>query len=232
MNELQQLWQCTIAPVSGFKTRAEASPHLGTSLKDMLLWRVPVAFLDSVLIVMAARWQYELLRSGQSPMTAFIEKLLGERGTDLANALRDLPPLSFGNRVVLWLILLAPLGVLGVWIHHAVWDHTCLWMLGGLKHKRGFRTSLIAEAEALKVGVLGAVLGLLSNIPVLGTLLSLPLFAVGVYFWMLRGFALAAFHDCPPWQGVTATLLHALLLLCCTCALVAAFAALVFQASI
>jgi hypothetical protein len=35
---------------------------------------------------------------------------------------------------------------------------------------------------------------------------------VAVYVWVLRGFALAAWHGCPIWKGVLATLLHGLLM--------------------
>jgi len=38
--------------------------------------------------------------------------------------------------------------------------------------------------------------------------LLLPL---GIYFWIIRGYALAAWHGCPPWKGVVATLLHVVL---------------------
>ena len=74
-----------------------------------------------------------------------------------------------------------------------------------------FRLTLAADAEALKVGVLGAVLDLLSGIPGAGCLFQVLLLPVGIYFWILRGYALAAWHGCPVWKGVVATLLHAFL---------------------
>jgi hypothetical protein len=42
--------------------------------------------------------------------------------------------------------------------------------------------------------------------------LGLVLLPVAVYFWVLRGYALAAWHGCPVWKGVVATLLHAFLM--------------------
>lgn len=38
-------------------------------------------------------------------------------------------------------------------------------------------------------------------LPRMGCLFSLPLGFLGAYFWILRGFALAAFHRCPIWKG-------------------------------
>jgi hypothetical protein len=43
---------------------------------------------------------------------------------------------------------------------------------------------------------------------------------VNLWFWGLRGFALAARHGCPPWKGVAATGLHLALLGCCGIGLV------------
>jgi hypothetical protein len=89
-------------------------------------------------------------------------------------------------------------------------------MLRGLKTQHSFRVTLLADADALGAGSLGALIGLLVYLPGLGPLFLVPCSAIATYFWVLRGFALAAFHGCPIWKGILATLLHALLMGCCT----------------
>jgi hypothetical protein len=130
----------------------------------------------------------------------------------LQAALRHLPVLPGWGRVLPWLALAAPIGVLSLWLHDAAWDHLSLWLLRGLGGRRGFRATLVADAEALKVGTFGVLAGLLKSLPGLGLPFTVLLLPVAVYFWVLRGFALAAWHGCPPWKGVAATLLHALIM--------------------
>jgi hypothetical protein len=131
---------------------------------------------------------------------------------DLQAALAGLPALPGWGRVLPWLVLLAPLGVLSVWLHDAVWDHLALWALRGLSGRKSLRVTLEADAEALKVGVVGALAGLLKYVPGAGFALGVALLPAAVYFWVLRGYALAAWHGCPVWKGVVATLLHAALM--------------------
>ena len=222
---LRNLWRGATFPASAFRRRAAEAPALGASLGTLLLLRSPLAFLSAALGYWGlSRTWTELLR----PEGRMAEWLRAQAQMD-PEAWRSfwasLPRLPEPGRALPWMVLLAPLGVLSLWLHDAVWDHGCLWMLGGVK-RHAFRATLVAEAEALSVGSLGAAAGLLGYLPHLGWVLALPLGAVAVWFWILRGFALAAWHDCPPWKGVAATLLHALLAGCCLGALLGCCVAL------
>lgn len=192
---------------------ASAPPPLGRAVLGMARVWMPVALANALCTAWHARLGYEAIRNG-----TFAPGLLGWFGSDptaLHDWLATLPPAPSFGRIWPWLLLLVPLSVLGTWLHHAVWDHTGLWLLGGLQEKRGFRTSLLAEAEALRVAALGTVLGLLGFVPLLGVVLALPLLLLDAYLWLFRGFALAARHGCEPWRGVAATVVHAALVGCC-----------------
>lgn len=187
-------------------------PSLGRATRDMALVWVPLAFANTALTVSHSLQAYGSLRQGGIP-TGVVD-WLGLDPENLQAFLRTLPaPPAFGQ-VWYWLLLVVPIGVLGTWLHHAVWDHTGLWLLGGLKQKRGFRTSLLAEAEALRIAALGTLLGLAGFLPFLGPLLALPLLLLDGYLWLFRGFALAARHGCEPWRGIAATVVHLILLGC------------------
>ncbi|WP_257307516.1 hypothetical protein [Geothrix campi] len=193
----------------------EPLPPLGRALVRMLAVWVPLALVDALIMVWRALQAYGQLRQSGPP--DWLERLSGADPEVLWEVFRTLPaPPTFG-RIWPWLLLIVPIGVLGTWIHHAVWDHTGLWLLGGLKGRRGFRTTLVAEAEVLRIAALGTLIGLLGFVPILGTVLSLPLMLLAGYLWLFRGFALAARHGCEPWRGVGATVVHAVLL--GTCAL-------------
>lgn len=197
-------------PLTAF---AGLPPTLGKALRDMALVWMPLALVNTVWTTSRAIQAYDALRKGAVP--AGILRGLGVDPADLHELLSTLPtPTSLG-RIWPWLLVAVPLGVLGTWLHHAVWDHTGLWLLGGLKEQRGFRTSLLAEAEALRIAAMGTLVGLLGFVPVLGVVLALPLLAVDAYLWLFRGFALAARHGCEPWRGIAATVVHAVLLGCC-----------------
>lgn len=197
----------------------EAPPPLGPAVGRMLLVWTPMALANAGFTVWRALQAYADLRRNGPP--AWWERLTGADPEALGELFRTLPaPPAFG-RIWPWLLVAVPIGLLGTWIHHAVWDHTGLWLLGGLKGKRGFRITLVAEAEALRIAALGTLVGLLGFLPVLGPLLSLPFMLLGGYLWLFRGFALAARHGCEPWKGVAATVVHAVLLGTCALGLVA-----------
>jgi len=216
MISLQVLWRRALSPQAGFRRLAEEAPQLRPSFGGLMALRAPVAFLELVLTYVGFARMYQAVTGVRGPVWDLVLwRLSGDlTAEDIRTLLQDLPPVPALERVLPWLLLVAPLYVVSLWFHDAVWDHGCLWMLGGLKERRGFRTTLIAEAEALQVGVFGAALSLLSNLPAVGWILALPLGLVGAYFWVLRGVALAAFHQCPTWKGVTATVLHAALAAC------------------
>jgi len=179
----------------------------------MLAWRMPVALLQGLLAFRGMRILYGSAIRLEGPVGEAVLRALppGTSPEDARQALQACPALPSLGSVLPWLLLLAPLGVLGAWLHNVVWDHTCLWMLRGAK--RGWRPTLVAEARAMEVGALGEALILLGMLPELGCVLALPCATAGLYCWILRGFAVAAWQGCEPWRGALATVLHALLML-------------------
>ena len=192
---------------------AEGPPPLGRALGRMLAAWVPLALAHAGLTAWQALAAYGGLRRNGPP--AWLERAMGADPEELGALFRALPPPPAFGRIWPWLLLIVPIGVLGTWFHHTVWDHTGLWLLGGLQQKRGLRASLVAEAQALRVAVLGTLAGLLGFLPGLGLLLAPAFLLLSGYLWILRGFALAARHGCEPWRGVAATVLHAVLLAFC-----------------
>lgn len=192
-------------------------PPLGRAVRDMALVWMPLALANTAWTVWGGIRTYEALRRGAG--TSGILERLGVDPADARDLISRLPvPPGFG-RIWPWLLLVVPLGVLGTWLHHAVWDHLGLWLLGGLKERRGFRTSLLAEAEALRIAAVGTLLGFLGFLPAVGVVLSLPLLLLDAYLWLFRGFALAARHGCELWRGIAATVVHAVLVGCLVLAL-------------
>lgn len=191
----------------------------GRAFGVMLAWRLPLGLADALLGWWGLGHAVSRLRGFGEPLLQDLWRRQGGEAADLRAALADLPALPGLDRAWPWLVLAAPVGLLGLWLHHAVWDHGCLWLLRGVDRTRGFRTTFRAESEALTVGSLGVLLGLLGHLPGLGLVLGLPLGLIGLWFWGLRGFALAAHHGCPIWKGVAATGLHLLLVGCCACGL-------------
>lgn len=198
-----------LCPASAF---GPPPPPLGRALGQMLILWVPPALAHAALGLMGALRTYASLRTSGPPGWA---GWLGADPEVLREALRSLPPPPPFADLWPWLLVLVPLGLLGTWLHHAVWDHAALWMLGGVKTDLGFRASLLAEAQALRAAAAGAVIGLLGFLPGLGLLLAVPLLLLDGYLWIFRGFALAARHGCEPWRGLAATVVHAVLLGIC-----------------
>ncbi len=216
MPTLFELWRRVVSPTEAFRQRAAEAPRLLSSLGILLLLRSPLVFVESLIGYWTLCQTFASLRVMDGKAAQWIGLLpLSLTMDDWRRLVADLPALPGVARALPWLLLLAPVWVLGLWLHDAVWDHGCLWMLGGLKSRRGLRVTLVAEAEALSAGCFGAAAGLLGSLPGVGWMLALPLAAVAAWFWVLRGFALAAWHGCPLWKGVTATVLHAVLAACC-----------------
>jgi hypothetical protein len=215
METLGSLWDRVRHPERAFQERAREAPPLGEAVGGMLLLRAPLTFVGLVLGYLSFAAIYARLSTPDSDIWRFILQRLPETMDpgELNAALAGLPVAPSLYQMLPWLAMLAPLAVLSLWLHDATFDHLALWVLGGLGARRGFRASLIADAEALKVGAFGAALGLLGDVPLAGLAFSVLLLPVAVYFWILRGFALAAWHGCPPWKGVVATLLHVVLVL-------------------
>lgn len=183
----------------------------GRAFGRMLLWWLPPALLHGALSAWGALAAYRELRTGQLPGWVARLVLPGLEPGAPVGFLRDLPAPPGGRILLLAVLVLVPLGVVGTWLHDAVWDHTALWMLRGLGAGRGFRATLRAESEALRIAALGSWAGLLGFLPRAGLLLALPLALLEGYLWVFRGFALAEVHGLPAWKGLAATVLHAVL---------------------
>jgi hypothetical protein len=214
MEPLRNLWDRTLAPAAGFRARAAHRAGLAGAVKELLLVRTLPAFAGLILGYAAFAQGYGRAARTEGPLWDLVWARLPDQvnPADLKAAMASLPQLPGWGHLLPWLALLAPLGVLSLWLHDAVWDHMALWLLNGLGGRKSFRATLEADAEALKVGGVGALAGLLKYLPGVGFLMGLLLLPVGIYFWVLRGYALAAWHGCPVWKGVTATLLHAFLM--------------------
>lgn len=199
-----------------------ASPGLGVSFGWMMLFRGVFSTLGGLLTLHAVYRDYPMFKNIHSPMwqeilQRFSSDLHALDPEDIRAFILSLPDLPSWASIWPWMLVLGPLGIASAWLHNAVWDHMCLWMLGGVKRNGSWRITFIAEAEAMQVGTLDAAFALLSFIPLTGPLLA-PLFILsGAYFWVMRGFALAAFHHAPMWKGAAATLLHILLAMLCLC---------------
>jgi hypothetical protein len=214
LDGLRDLWDCARAPGAGFRRRAGQRSGMGTAVRGMLLARTLPALAGMVLGYLAFAHAYGRIQRMEGPLWDQLWTRLPDTvdPADIRAALAGLPALPGWQRVLPWMVPLAPLAVLSTWVHDAAWDHVSLWLLRGLGGARSFRETLEADAQALQVGLFGALAGLLKYLPGLSLLLGVLLLPVAVWFWILRGFALAAWHRCPPWKGVLATIIHVLLI--------------------
>jgi hypothetical protein len=214
LESLRDLWDTARAPGPGLRARAARRAGLGAAVRGLLLARTGPALAGLILGYAAFAAGYGRITRMEGPIWDLVWARLPDQvnPADLKEVLANLPPLPGLGHVLPWMLVLAPLGVLSVWVHDAVWDHLALWLLRGLPGPGSFRATLEADAETLKVGVIGALAGLLKYLPGIGFALGIVLLPVAVYFWILRGYGLAAWHRCPVWKGVAATLLHAALM--------------------
>lgn len=206
--------QAAIQPWATFPARAAENPTLGQALGRMLFLRTPVVHASGCLTYRTLEALWNQLRTWEGALPRALETILGPhvQAGDL-QAIAQTVTLPSPGIVAGILLGLAPLGVLSLWLHDVVWDHGALWLLGVRPSRGAWRATAIAEAEALASGSIGVGLGLLGWIPGLGSSLVLPLLGLQLWFWVQRGFALAAWHRCPIGKGVAATLLHAALAL-------------------
>ena len=212
MQPLREALRALLGPGTAFADLGTAPPPPGRAFRRMLLWWLPPALLYGAFSAWNALGAYDALRAGHLPPWLGHLILPGLDPDSSVAFLRSLPSPPAPSTVALAVLLLVPLSVVGIWLHDAVWDHTALWMLGALKAKRGFRATLLAESQVLRIAALGSWVGLLGFIPGAGLAVTLPLVLLEAYLWIFRGFALAAVHGLPAWKGVLATVVHAALL--------------------
>ncbi len=216
---LRRLIRCTLHPVQGFRERAAADPGLGASFAWMMLLRGGLAVLSGLIALHGFYRDYPIFKKLEGPLwREILQRLPPDFSAEEIQAyVSGLPDLPSWSHVWPWMLLLGPLGIASAWLHNAVWDHGCLWILGGVRRTGSWRITFIAEAEAMQVGAIDASLGFLGFIPVAGPLLAPVLLGISAYFWVMRGLSLAAFHSAPMWKGAVATLLHVLIAGLCLC---------------
>jgi hypothetical protein len=175
----RNLWVRARAPERGFRARAKERPSLGEAVKGLLLVRTLPALAGMVLGYAGFASAYGRVVRMEGPVWDLLWARLPEQAdpAELKAALLHLPALPGWERALPWFALAAPIGVLSLWLHDAAWDHLSLWLVRGVGARPAFRTTLVAEAEALKVGTAGTLAGLLKYLPGLGmpfTVLLLP----------------------------------------------------------
>ncbi|MCL1908593.1 MAG: hypothetical protein FWG12_04405 [Holophagaceae bacterium] len=187
----------------------------------MLLFRVPIAWAASAMtyqwigrkLQIFRLWASGVQMTTREPLTELAE-YFGGLSPDLHDSfirlgqLPELPPLSSAWP---WLGIFSFFCIIGLWMHNVAWDHAALWMLGGTREEQSFRHSCVAVAEAMGAASYGSLLGFAPILPQVGLLAVPAVTAANIYYWGLRGIGLSAYHGCPVWKGIVATILHLLL---------------------
>lgn len=207
---LRPLW----APTAGFRDLAEDAPRLRRSLGWMLAAALPWKVAATWFGLRAGLAEYAAFRDGGGAVWQKVYLALPDLSReDMRQAFGAWPAAPGWEQVAPWVPLLALVGLFSLWLHDGVWDHAALWLLRGLQSDKAGRVkaTLAAEAQAQAVAWIGSALGLLAFLPGVGDAFSLALLPLTTWLWLLRGWALAAHHGCPPWKGVVATLLHLVL---------------------
>lgn len=207
---LRPLW----APGEGFRDLASDAPGLKRSLGWMLAAALPWKAAATWFGLKAGLASYAAFRDGSGAVWQEVYRALPDLSRDdIRQAFAAWPVAPGWAQVAPWVPLIAVVGLFSLWLHDGVWDHAALWLLRGLKADKAARVkaTLAAEAYAQAVAWIGAALGLLAFLPRIGDWMDLALFPLTAWLWLIRGWALAAHHGCPPWKGVTATLLHLVL---------------------
>jgi len=216
----QELWEASLQPHRALPRRAAKPLGPGGALVGMLAWRVPLGVLGAIATARGLLVGLTQFRQLEGPFAQTVLAAMPEVAPeDLKAALANLPQFPSLYSTLPWILLLVPLGLLGAWLHHSAWDHGCLWLLRGLRKDHPWKATFEAEAVALQVGSVGAVLGLVTLVPVVGPYLWPLTLVLDLWFWCLRGMSLAAFHRCPLWKGVAATFLHGILVILFACGL-------------
>lgn len=207
---LRPLW----APREGFRDLALDAPGLKRSLGWMLAAALPWKVAATWFGLKSGLAEYAAFRDGTGAVWQEVYRALPDLSRDdIRQAFAVWPAAPGWEQVAPWVPLIAVVGLFSLWLHHGVWDHAALWLLRGLKADKAGRVkaTLAAEAQAQAVAWIGAALGLLAFLPRIGDWVGLALFPLTAWLWVIRGWALAAHHGCPPWKGVVATLLHLVL---------------------
>lgn len=208
---LRPIW----SPRQGFADLAVDAPRLGRSLGWMMAAALPWWIASTWFGARQELAAYAAFRDGRGEVWdqifAAMPDLLSRE--DARQAFAAWPAAPSWVHLAPFVPLIAALALFGAWLHDGVWDHAGLWILRGLKADKAGRVkaTLAAEAQAQAVGWVGTALGLLAFLPGVDGWMSLVLFPLTAWLWVLRGWALAAHHGCPPWKGVVATLLHLVL---------------------
>lgn len=214
-------FRMTFHPIKTFAELGAEPPHLLSTLGYMLLFRVPVLWAVFALIYLRVCQIQQMLylwaAGGQrvsndslGDLIEYFSKYASEVHDLFINLslLPELPPLS---ATWLWMGLFSLFWILGLWMHNVAWDHAALWMLGGTREEQSFTHSCTAIAEAMGSASIGSLLGLVVFLPSVGFFATPVLGLINIYYWGLRGVSLAAYHKCPTWKGIVATVLHPVL---------------------